>query len=236
MGEPILQSNLVYASENILNRRRRILLTARSLVAKHGYDGFSIRELCREARVAPQTVYKAFESKERLVALSIREHFTTFIANQRYKHEPHTLKGVVERLVVSDSHMSDHREFVVTIVALHFSSTADADLRDAARLHFLVTIEPWASALEKREELWPGIDACSFVNDVANLMFGVSLEWCRGRFSGARFIREKLRVLLVYTVGATTGATRKEAELLLRDVCDAGKAWTTIRSNGAATS
>src|SRR6202011_1710158 len=103
------------SSPRIFERRRRILAVTRELIAIQGYDGFSIRELCSRANVAPQTVYKAFENKERLVSLAVRDHFSSFIQSHRSIHHAASLSGVIERVIVSDLNMRDMRPFVLAI-------------------------------------------------------------------------------------------------------------------------
>jgi len=218
LAESILNDNLVYSSPRIFERRRRILKTTRDLIATHGYDGFSIRLLCQEANVAPHTVYKAFESKERLVALSIRHYFLSFIESRTFVHDKATLQGVIERLIVSDRHMHDSREFVIAIVALYFSQTADTDLQVAARMNILSTLQPWAVALRERGHLRVGVSIDSFVHSIVGLLFIVSMEWCRGNVSNEDFIIEKLQATLTFASGATRGAGRKEIDFYLSDL------------------
>lgn len=218
MADSVLSDNLVYSSPRIFERRRRILWTARDLVAKHGYEGFSVRELCKHAGVAPHTVYKAFESKERVVALSIREYFLSFIQKREFVFDKTSLQGVIERLIVSDLHMHDARTFVSAIVAIYFSQTADEDLQIASRMNIIVTLQPWAEALRERGHLRVGVTVDDFVRDIVGLLFDASLNWCRGKISDENFGREKLRMTLTYASGATRGAGRKEIDLHLTDL------------------
>lgn len=216
--DSVLNDNLVYSSPKIFERRRRILSTTRDLIAQRGYDGFNIRELCQQAKVAPQTVYKAFESKERLIALAIRQHFTSFIEAHTFRHEAGSLTGVIERLIVSDRHMHGSREFAVALVSIFFSQTADKDLQVAARLNILITLQPWAEALSKRGDLRAGLTVDAFVEAIVALLFNASLEWCRGNLSSEKFLNLKLLRLLTFASGATRGAGRKEIDRHIDDL------------------
>ncbi|MDB5430122.1 MAG: TetR family transcriptional regulator [Caulobacter sp.] len=218
LADSILNENLIYSSPKIFERRRRILSTTRDLIAQHGYDGFSIRELCSQAKVAPQTIYKAFESKERLVSLSIRHHFSSFVEARHFYYDKATLQGAIERLIVSDNHMHDSRKFVMAIVAIYFSQTADKDLQVAARTNILGTLLPWAVELRERGHLRVGMGIEPFVHAVVGLLFTVSLDWCRGDISNEEFIYKKLEALLGYASGVTRGAGRREIDLYLTDL------------------
>ena len=213
-----LSENLIYSSPRIFERRRRILAVTRDLIALQGYDGFSMRELCTRANVSQQTVYKAFENKERLVALAIRDHFSSFTEAHHYVHEGTSLQGVIERLVVSDLSMRDMRPFVLAIVAIYFSPTADMDLRMAARTNILLTLEPWARSMADNGQLRKGMRLDRFMSDIIGALFAVSFDWCRGELSNEDFMLRKLEVLLACASGATRGQVRKEIDDYLTDL------------------
>lgn len=217
-AESLLSDNLVYSSARMFERRRRILEETRQLIAELGYDGFSIRSLCQRAEVAPQTIYKAFESKERLVALAIRHHYQSFTDRQHYLYETSTLQGVVERLIVNDIHMRSVRQYVSVLVAIYFSQTADSDLRVAASHTVMTSLHPWAVALREGGHIRRGLSNDSFVRAIVAALFSVSLEWCRGDISDDDFLGRKLEALLVYAAGATRGAAQKEVNSQLTDL------------------
>jgi AcrR family transcriptional regulator len=229
LPESMLGQNLVYSSPKIFERRRRILQTSRELIAKHGYDGFSIRDLCQQANVASHTVYKAFESKERLVALSIRLYFQQFIESQQFLNDKTQLDGVLERVIISDEHMRDSREFVIAIAAIYFSQTAANDLQIAARMNIHTTLEPWAFALRERGHLRVGMAPQPFIDGVVALMFNASLEWCRGNIDSEEFLFVKLRALLTFASGATRGAGRREIDLRLNTLLARRELASSIR-------
>ncbi|MGW4636837.1 TetR/AcrR family transcriptional regulator [Nocardia sp. NPDC004415] len=59
-------------------RRKQLLALAEALLVEHGYDGFSIEDLCQAAGVSRPVVYEHFGSKERVylaVLRSVREEF-----------------------------------------------------------------------------------------------------------------------------------------------------------------
>lgn len=218
--ETLFNENMIYSSSKMFERRSRIMEEARSLVAEHGYDGFNMRDLCRRAKVAPQTVYKAFESKERLVAISIRHHFHTYSQSQTYRHDPFTLEGVIERVIVTDESMRNVPQYSKAIVAIYFSQTADPDLRGAASHNVRSYLRPWILGLRQKGNLRRGVTNNGLIDAVTHLMFAVSLEWCLGNIKDEDFLFKKLETLLVYAAGATRGAGNKEISRYLSDVFD----------------
>src|SRR6266851_1962676 len=89
---------LIYSSRSIAERRRRILREARKLLAERGIEGFAVRELCRRAEVAQRTLYNAFQSKDRVIALAIREAYEEVNQRFRYRTSAETLEGFLDRL------------------------------------------------------------------------------------------------------------------------------------------
>jgi AcrR family transcriptional regulator len=216
--ESLFNENLVYSSAKIFERRRRILEHTRRLVAEHGHDGFTIRELCEQAGVAPQTIYKAFENKERLVAIAIRDHYQSFVSEQRYLHDPSTLDGVIERLTVTNDTMRNLRQYAGAIVSIYFSLSSQADLRIAASYNITSTLKPWITALHQGGHIRRGLSNESFMNALVNLLFAVALDWCQGSIEDGDFLLKKLEVVLTYASGATRGAARKTIGVYLTDV------------------
>lgn len=63
---------------------RRIQLTALTLFERRGFDGVTIEDIARAARVGPATVYRNFATKERIVLWD--------------EYDPLLVQGVAERL------------------------------------------------------------------------------------------------------------------------------------------
>ena len=218
IAEGSLNDNLVYSSPRIFDRRRRILEEARQLIAKHGMDGFGIRELCQRANVAPQTIYKAFENKERLIALSIRHYFQSYADQQRFHFPDNTLQGVLERMIASDVKLRTMPEFVSAIVSIFFSQTAQTDVRVAASYNLVRTLQPWVRSLREECHLRRGVTPEVMIDSICGLLFNVSLEWCRGNIDDGSYMFRKAEALLTYAAGATRGAGQKEINSYLADL------------------
>ena len=99
MLAPHPERQLVYSSPLIQERRKRILHEARKMIAERGIERFSIRELCRRADVAQRTLYNAFHSKDRVIALAIREAYEDVNNALRNSTSAETLDGIIDRLV-----------------------------------------------------------------------------------------------------------------------------------------
>lgn len=84
-------------------RRDRILRVTREQIAKEGYEGIVMRELAVEAGVSPTTLYKLYETKDKLVVAALREQlkFIVFADEEKDANALARIKGMFDRIVQS---------------------------------------------------------------------------------------------------------------------------------------
>lgn len=112
---------LIYKSDNIYERRRRILREARKMIAEFGLAGFSVRDLCSRAGIAQKTLYNAFGSKENVIALAIRQYMADFNERTVTRFDAATLEGRLERLIKVHSRNTQIRPYTTAIMAVYNS-------------------------------------------------------------------------------------------------------------------
>src|SRR5438105_2871277 len=66
--------------EHKTERRTRIMAAARKLVAERGYDGLTMRDLARAARVSVPTLYNLFGSKDAILTAELLASATALAA------------------------------------------------------------------------------------------------------------------------------------------------------------
>ena len=212
-----LADNLTYGSRRIFERRLRILEETQKLIAEKGFDKFRMRELCEHAEVAPHTIYKAYGSKERVIALAIRHQFESFETKYPLKYPRRSLEGVLERVIIGHATMLGMREYVKAVTSIYFSMTADGDLREAAGYNVMLTLLPWAKALQQRGCLRAGLTADDLVDHILRLKFTISLEWCKGDISDEDFLNRKVLAVLSSAAGFSCGSGAEEISEYLDD-------------------
>jgi AcrR family transcriptional regulator len=63
--------------QQMAERRARILAAARKLIVPHGYDGLTMRDLARAARVSVPTLYNLFGSKDAILVAELERSAAT---------------------------------------------------------------------------------------------------------------------------------------------------------------
>lgn len=187
-----------------------------------GIDGVSIRKLCARADVSPRTIYNAFENKERLVALAIREAYESANRNVRFRTTDDSLEGVIDRLVFNYRNSMKSPHFARSISTLYFAAGLSPDIWHALQSMMLRFLMPWLERAAADGGLKAGISIDRLADDIVTTAYATSHNWSEGRVPDADFLRRLVEGLLRQVSGAMEGTERVKAEALLEEICRTG--------------
>lgn len=213
---------LVYSSPAIHERRRRILDETRKLIAERGLTGFSMDEICKRADVAKRTLYNAYQTKERLIAISIHEYFDRYIAKIPYTAPPGSLQGSIERMVFVIQRNLQIRNYITAIMSVYFSPDPDPSIWQTMHSMAVESNLQWIQSLEARGQLQPWVNPQRLADDVVRLEYAVIYDWCRGRIPDEQVALHVVTSHLTCMAGATRGVARKRIEEKLLEFLTSG--------------
>jgi AcrR family transcriptional regulator len=216
------EKGLIYSSPAIHARRRRILDETRKLIAERGLPGFSMDEICQRADVAKRTLYNAFQTKERMIAIAIQEAFERFLARIPYTGEPGSLQGTIERLAFVVQRNRQTRNFLTAIMSVYFSSDADPEIRDTVHSVSADSNRVWIDALEARRQLQPWVVPEQLADNLVRIEYAIIYDWCRGNLPDSGIALQLLTAHLTCMAGATRGASRARIEEQLQQLRSSG--------------
>src|SRR5262245_21044174 len=98
------------------------------MIAAEGLSGFSMDEIGRRAGVAKRTLYNAYQTKERMIAIAIHEYFERFIDQIPFTSPIGTLQHNVERMIYMVQRDLQIRNYISAIMAIYFSAEGDSDI------------------------------------------------------------------------------------------------------------
>lgn len=205
-----LERPLTYSSPAIQARRKRILDVTFELVAEVGISGFSMDDVGKRANVAKRTLYNAFQTRERMIAVSIGSQFNRFLKRIVYTSPEGTLRHNLERLVSVSERDRKMPNYIAAIMAIYFSHDADEDIRST--LHDM-GVSPnlvWIEALHAQGQLQPWIDPAQLADDVVRLEYAIINGWCQGVVPADELTPRLIATCLSVMAGATQGAARAE--------------------------
>lgn len=212
---------LLYSSPMILDRRRRLLKEARRMIAEDGLEGFSIRKLCLRADVAQRTLYNAFQNKDRLIALAIREAFDEFSMFVRHQTDPDSLDGWIDRTVAINRRNFRVRNYTKAVCAIYFAPSTPRDVWMTLQDMSLRGNGAWLKRRQADIHSW--IDLDNFAHLMANVQYSTINDWCLGRLSDDDYLPRLAENMLLLVIGAVHGRLAEEAAEMLADLGATGK-------------
>ena len=221
--------SLIYKSDNIYERRQRILREARKMIAQGGLEAVSVRDLCNRAGIAQKTLYNAFGSKENVIALAIRQYMVDFTQRAEMKFESATLEGWLERLIKTHSRNLQIRPYTSAIMGVYNSPTADRAIRNVIRSMAEQAAQPFADAIAAADDFLPGVTAESFIYLHTTAVYAILVDWCLGDVPDAALVDRICECFLLMVVGCTRGATHDEAQNWLEDLRAKRPSWSALR-------
>jgi AcrR family transcriptional regulator len=207
---------LIYLSPAIIARRKRILDETRKMIAERGLAGFSMDDLCKRAGVAKRTLYNAYQTKERMIALAIREYFENYAVDIPFTAPPGSIKRNIDRIIFIYQRNRNPRNYARALASIYFSHEVDKDLLVTMHQMLVDANLEWIMAYKAKRQLQSWVDADALANDMVRMEYALLNDWCRGVIVDEEIIYHHLRACLTVAVGATRGAARKEVEELLR--------------------
>ena len=214
---------LVYSSRHIQERRRRILKEARRMIAENGLENFSIRTLCKNADVAQRTLYNAFQNKERIIAMAIREAYEDVNKYMKYRTSATTLEGIVDRLIFVNTRNLRAANYTRAVTAIYFSPAAKRDVWNVLRDMVFLNLRQWLKAAAKRGGLHDWVDTEEVAADIANLEYATIHDWALGRLSDEQYVKRLVLTVLSLIAGVTRGEEHERAIAMLRRIRRTGQ-------------
>lgn len=206
---------LVYSSPAIHERRRRILDETRRMIAERGLSDFSMDEIGQRAGVAKRTLYNAFQTKERMIAIAIHEYFERYLAHIPFSGPIGSVQRNVERLIFMIQRDLQVRNYVSAIVSIYFSADAESDIWKT--MHSM-SVEPnlqWILPLKAKRQLQPWVDPERLADDLVRVAYATLNDWRRKRIEDEHILFHFVCACFTVAAGATRGAARKEIEGIL---------------------
>ena len=215
---PHPDKQLVYSSTTIFERRKRILRETRRMIAEVGLEGFSIRTLCQRADVAQRTLYNAFHSKDRLIALAIRNAYEDINSYIGYRTSAETIDGIVDRLIAVNRRNLKARNYTRAVTSIFFSAGTSKDVWAAIREMVFLNLRQWLDRVERDGELQPWARIDDLAHMFANIEYSIINDWANDRIADEDYIRLLITAVLSLAAGATQGTTQARAQDMLAEI------------------
>ena len=207
-----------YASSLIIERRRRILTTARKMIATEGISAVNMDEISRRADVAKRTLYNAFQSKERLIAEAIHQYFEDYEVELVYTTPIATARRMAEHLALVAHRNLSIRNYTRALVEIYYSSDVEPNIRQTIGEIVAHSHRPWVIRLHAERQLQPWINHDTLIDDLTRYRYAVANDWTHGRIPDEGFATTLIVGVMTIMIGATKPRGRRESEDVLKDL------------------
>lgn len=203
-----------YDSEQMTQRRRRMVEVAKAMIAESGAEGFTIRELTRRAEVSVTVVYSAYGDKEGLIAAAIQDFYEKLDVARR--PVARTLQRVLDDIDEAAAIILANPSYSRSLATLYFSPTADPRIYSAIRDIAVRTFLPWLEGAISHGETVAGLTVEAMSATLANDRWAVIFDWARGRVEDTQLASTMKTSFLIVASGLSAGRTRAQLDAALK--------------------
>jgi AcrR family transcriptional regulator len=198
-----------YTSPVMIERRQRVVDCAHRILGEGNIPALTIERLCREAEVAPRTIYRLFGNKEGVVQATVQDRLSEVREYLAQRRAEYTLDVVFAELDWMVSEMERDDEYARVVIGFYFSmeprEAAIQELRSVAynRFRNWLDREILAGNAERR------LDLERIAQEFVSKEFLVYQRWAVGKVDAAQCRLELHSNFLKTAVLVLTGAARE---------------------------
>jgi AcrR family transcriptional regulator len=206
------EARLSLVDQQMAERRERILEAARQLIEKHGFEGFTMRQLAGASRVTAPTLYNLVGNKEQVLFAAVEEQTLGFVA--ALERSGPDLMSLVDATV--RQLLKRPRYYRALVLVLVGSESADPARRHVERA-LAKQIEAAITDLDANGALVDWVDRTVLARQLHSHLDMISLEWARGLHTPSSFRASARYGVATTLLGLSTGESRADFERIARD-------------------
>jgi AcrR family transcriptional regulator len=203
-------------TEQLLERRARILAAVRELVAERDWREVTVRDLARRCRVSVPTLYNQFGGKDGLLAAAALGHFGELLARTVREAGPggwRRLIAIVARCAENMASQSAyHRSLLEAFaVARETGPVQDGFVGDLSR-----ALAAELDEMRRQGQLEDWIDAPLLAGQITAACVSASASWVRGALGDDGLRAAMLHAASLLLLAAARGDARRGLERAAR--------------------
>lgn len=205
-----------YASQSIADRRQRILDETKKLIGEVGLDGFTLRDLGRQAGVSVTTIYNIFGDKEGVIAHALREFHAGIKLNLPASGA--NIAGYCRTIADTTDVVVANRAYALALAELYFSRSLVRPLYAVIKGMPLQVFSHWLWTAERDGLLIGGVDPQTIETSFANLEWASIKDWGAGRVTDDQLSATRQRSFVLSVLAISKEELRTNALALLAEL------------------
>jgi AcrR family transcriptional regulator len=208
--------------ENKAERRARILAAARKLVAKRGYDGLTMRDLARAAKVSVPTLYNLFGGKDAILVAELQAAAARMAAALPPPEAGFFARGAAT-FEAGMRMIEEAPDFFRAVIRMVFTSPETAPMRHRAEDAFIAIMADNLAAAKRAGQLAAWADPVIVARHMFAQYSACFLGWGMGELDLPSFRIAALSGICHLLIGVARGPFASEVEARIREVYQAAQ-------------
>jgi AcrR family transcriptional regulator len=201
--------------EHKADRRERIVAAARTLVAERGYEGLTMRDLARAAKVSVPTLYNLFGSKDAILVTEL-EAMASAIARALPSSGESFLQRGMAAFDAGMKILEESPAFFRAVIQMFLTSTETGDLRHRVEQGFVRIMEANLRAAKAAGQLADWAEPAIVARHMYTQQVAGFLAWGLGQVDFATFRAGTLSGCAHLLAGVARGAFAAEVEAQIK--------------------
>lgn len=200
-------------------RKQRILEVARRLIALHGYEGVTMRELAEQSLVSVPTLYNLFGGKNDLLFAAVEAYFMAALHRDESRAEPEGLQMVLAVSEILSAWAPRNAEYARSLMSFFWGKSESSPIRELVARELTTRLIDGLEQMKTKRQLVEWVNADALGERLASLLFMTAFEWASGYMSA-----ETLTASMRFgTASLVLGFARGKAQTELTDIIQANQ-------------
>lgn len=197
---------------NQQERRHRILLAARDLVAEHGYDGMIMRDVATAANVSPTTLYNLYNTKDELLLEALRESVSEGWSRAAEEVAEIGFERIVVQLHHSVEQAREEPAYAKAITQALLRANKGDQLVDVLLNRIQRGVTASLVVMQERKQLKESVDADKLALALVGVYWSNFMLWSKGLTTIDDLEHELKRAYLSYLLPVVQGGLKKQIQ------------------------
>lgn len=203
--------------EHKAERRERIARVARALVAERGYDGLTMRDLARAARVAVPTLYNLFGSKDAILVAELEASARQIASRLPAGGDSFFARGMAG-FEAGMSLIEEAPEFYRAVMRMFMTSPQTDEMRRRVEEGYMAIMASNLSAAKAAGQLADWAEPAVVARHMFALYMASFLAWGMGELDLASFRAAALSGCCHLLAGVARGQFAADVEARIREL------------------
>ena len=197
-------------------RKQRILDVARLLIADHGYEGVTMRELAEKSLVSVPTLYNLFGGKNELLFAAVESYFKRLLGGGERAGTEEGLSKLLALIETVSRETVRHAGYMRALMGFFGGPGASAGLLELVERELTSQLVEALEQMQRQRQLAAWVDPQALSERLRGQLTIVTFEWSQHYLSDAGLRGASLYGAGALLLGLARGKAADQIERLVR--------------------